>query len=419
MSKTLSIWRLEPRAADGVTPDEVLPRLSASDVARVADYLDSGAIVARVTARAVDPWSGTDARRVPQHQRTDGLWRWSDSVSFYVRHYGLNPSAEFLTYLRDRDFAVRPPDRRTVAHHVDDLLAGAMASTERQLTLDGSQLLSPGTYCTFRGRVLSFDQFGRDADLIRLAIRRGETVPDDFEPAVRPVDSTDAVAHMIVPPSAIDSTFTVVMVCRYKHTLCTVNRIRGKELVATVAGDSLRCPRPDQQPQPSLSDWHQMPNAKVWEPDWIQVIADVSEVSELAMSIVPCRMVGGRAVPLHDPTGDGYLIPRADEVYRFPAPVSSPFLSEHDAFNAAAAYLAIHDARYPRFDLTSERFRDGWRMTADQRVDTTYLVADDGHVLSAPSTASDSDLAQLLSTDLRRRCLAVDPSPGFDPEIFR
>ncbi|MBA4021266.1 MAG: hypothetical protein C0482_02790 [Gordonia sp.] len=405
-------------APDGVTPDEVLPRLSAPDAERVADYLDAGTVIARMTRRAVDPWSGTGTRRVPQNQRTDGLWRWSDSVSFYVRNYGLNPSAEFVTYLRDREFTVRPPQAQAVTDHVDNLLTGTIGSTERRLTLDGTQLLSPGTYCTYRERVLSFEQYGREADLIRLAIRRGETVPDGFEQAVRPVDTADAFAHKVVPPSTVDSPVTVVVMCRYKHSLCRVNRIRGNEVVVTVTGDGPRRPRPDQQPQPTLRDWIDMPNVTVWDRDWIQAVADVDEVSELAMAIVPCRMSGGRAVPLYDPTGHGYLQPGAEEISRFPAPARSPFLSRDDALGTASAYLAAQGVEDLNTNLTPARFRDGWRLAVDQPADTVYLVTDDGHVIPAPSAASDSEVARLLSTDLRCRHRAADPPPDFDPDTF-
>ncbi|WP_207843528.1 hypothetical protein [Williamsia soli] len=418
MNRTLSIWRLEPDAPDGVTPDEVLPRLSAVDAERVANYLDAGTLVARMTARAVDPWSIDDTRQVPQNQRTDGLWRWSDSVGFYARNYGVNPGAEFVNYLRDREFVVEPAHPHAVAAHVDELLSGTIDATERRLTLDGSQLLTPGTYCTYQERVLSFKQYGRGSDLIRLAIRRGETVPEDFEPAKRPVDTADAFAHKVVPSSAVDSPFTVVMVCRYKHVLCTVNRIRGNELVVSVTGDGLRRPRPDQQPQPSLRDWIDMPNATVWDRDWIQAIADVGEVSELAMAIVPCRMYGNRAVPLDDPTGLGYLRPRAEEIHRFPAPTWSPFLSRDDALRTVSAFLAAQGAGYPRTNPTLERFRDGWRLAVDQLADTVYLVTDDGHIVPTPSSTSDTDVDRLLSTDLRRRHPAADPPPDFNPDIF-
>lgn len=106
-TKALSVWRPDPGSTTGVAPDESLPRLSALDAARVADYLDAGAVTARTTARMPDPWSGDATAGVPMTQRTDGIWRWNDAVSYYVRHYHLNPGTQFLDYLRERDFASR------------------------------------------------------------------------------------------------------------------------------------------------------------------------------------------------------------------------------------------------------------------------------------------------------------------------
>ena len=132
------------------------------------------------------------------------------------------------------------------------------------------------------------------------------------------------------------------------------------------------------------------------------------------MAIVPYRMSGDHLVPVNDPTGYGYAVPAANEIFYFPSPADSPFLPAKDALTAISAYLAVHDHAYPVAGLAVERLRDGWRVNAASPVEVIYYIADDGHILAAPATASTAQVASRLSEDFRLRHPAVNPPPRRD-----
>jgi len=125
VTRALTVWRPDPTSPSGAVPDETLPRLSAQDAVRVADYLDAGAVVAHTTARIPDPWSGSDAAQVPLTQRTDGVWRWDDAVSYYVRVYGLSPAAEFLAHVREHGFTPPEVSSAQVSAVIDEVFGAA------------------------------------------------------------------------------------------------------------------------------------------------------------------------------------------------------------------------------------------------------------------------------------------------------
>lgn len=116
MTKRLSVWRSDwnPETSSESTPpvDDRLPRLDDSEAQRVAEFLDAGSVVLRTTAMLPDPLSGSDVPQVRVSQRTDGVWSWDDSVTYFVRKYSISPATEFLDYVRSRNYVAQHPSAK-------------------------------------------------------------------------------------------------------------------------------------------------------------------------------------------------------------------------------------------------------------------------------------------------------------------
>lgn len=411
MTKALSVSRPDPGAPDGVSPDEFLPRLSVEDAVLVADYLDAGAVVARTTARAVDPWSDRRVAQVPLTQRTDGVWRWDDAVSYYVRKYGLSPGAEFLTYLRECDFTPPAPSREQISAVADELFGNPTAPPEHHRTLDGTQLLPRDTYCVYQGRAFHCYQNGHD---VRLSVRPGESIPEGFEPKDDDRAATPAIAYKTVSAADVDAFYRVITSCWYKGDPFSVKAISGTRLQLSIGGGRREKLLPPEPPHPTRNEWGQFPNAEVLGIGEIWVDIDIIEAARLTMAIVPYHMSGDRLVPVNDPTGYRYPVPAVDEIFYFPSPADSPFLPGKDAVTAITAYLAVHDPAHPTAGLTLERLRDGWRASPPGQVEVVYYIDDDGQILAAPATVPTAHVSSRLSADFRLRHPAVDPPPHHD-----
>ena len=93
------------RAFDGVDPASGPwfaanhPRLSEDEAARVADLLDAGLAVLATTQRMDDVMEPARGQVVPMTYRTNGSWIWTDTVSYYLRTYGLAPDPDLLAEL--------------------------------------------------------------------------------------------------------------------------------------------------------------------------------------------------------------------------------------------------------------------------------------------------------------------------------
>lgn len=419
MTKPLSVWRPDPGAPNGVTPDELLPRLSAEDASRVADYLDSGSVVARTTARALDPWSGQDSAQVPLSQRTDGVWRWDDAVSYYVRRYGLNPSTEFLEYLRQRGFVPPVPSPERVNEVAGELFGAAPAVHGGYVKVDGTQLLPCDGYCMHDGKVFVYSWFGRGHARVRLSVRPGGPIPDGFEPADDRDSFVQAIAHKTVPVSAVQAFYRAITTCRYKGEAFSIRRIEGTRLRLSIGGGRREKLVPE-PPHPTRNEWGSFPNVEVLGVGEIWADVDIFEAAQITMAIVPYHMSGDRLVAVNDPTGYGYAVPSAGEIFYFPSPADSPFLPAKDAIATVTAYLAAGDPAYPTTELAPLRLRDGWRMNTAHSARTIYNVADDGYILPGPADMPADQVCSQLSADFRRRHPAVDPPPKSDTgtEIF-
>ncbi|MET7468188.1 hypothetical protein ABZS35_05520 [Micromonospora sp. NPDC005599] len=77
-------------------------RLSGTDLARAAAYLDAGTPVLATTARGPDVVEPERGRVVPMTYRTDGRWLWPESVTYYLQEYGLAPEPDLLAHIRSR-----------------------------------------------------------------------------------------------------------------------------------------------------------------------------------------------------------------------------------------------------------------------------------------------------------------------------
>ncbi|WP_246398100.1 hypothetical protein [Mycobacterium vicinigordonae] len=411
-TRALSIWRPEPGSASGVAPDESLPRLSAHDAQRVAAYLDAGAVVARTTARMPDPWSGDNTARVPLSQRTDGVWRWDDAISYYVRHYHLSPGPQFLDYLRERDFAPQPITAAQVSAVADEVFGNlATPAPQHLLRLDGTQLLPCDTYCTYQGQAFRCDV---NASRVKLIVSPGQVIPAGFQAKDARRSFVQSIAYKAVPASEIEAFYEVITTCWYKGDPYSIRRIDGPSLRLSIGGGRRVKRTVPEPPSPSRDEWGHFPNAEVLGIGEIWATIDILEAARLTMAIVPYHLVDGYLKPVRDVTGAGYSVPTADEIFYFPSPAESPYLPPAQALATLRDYLAVHDPSYPTADLHPNRLRDGWQITTTHPVDTLYYIADDNHILAAPTTTPTPQVSSQLSAQFRQRHPAVDPPPVHD-----
>ena len=411
MTQVLSIWRPDPGAADGVAPDESLPRLSAETAARVADYLDAGAVLARTTMRLPDAWSGSAAPVVGLTKRTDGVWRWDDAVSHYVRRYGLSPGADFLAYLQDRDYQVPQVSAAEVSAVIDEIVGAPDAAPEdHAIRLDGSQLLVSAYYARYQGRVFRCE-FGEST--VDLMVEPGQAIPDGSKARYQPESGDRSIAVKRVPETEVEALHQAITTCQYKGAPFSIRRIDGPRFVVSIGGG--RRIKPSQKPpSPSMQEWTQFPNVEVLGLDDLWADLDVVEAAQVTMAVVPYQLVDGRLRPVHDPSGYGVAVPKPDEIFYFPSPGASPFLPRAEALVALRAYLDRHNLTTPGAEVTPLRLRDGWLMNPSSSVSKIYCVADDAVVLAASGSAPVSQISSHLSAQFHQRHPIVDPPPAND-----
>lgn len=85
-------------------------RLDDVEAARVLEFLETGEALLATTARENDILDSSLGEVVPQSFRTDGTWIWTDTVTYYLRAYGLAPDQELLAHIRGRDYRVAALD---------------------------------------------------------------------------------------------------------------------------------------------------------------------------------------------------------------------------------------------------------------------------------------------------------------------
>ncbi|GAB3240296.1 hypothetical protein [Kineosporia babensis] len=70
------------------------------ELTRLLRYLGNGLPVLTTSATMADFLDPERPEVVPLTFRTDGRWVWTDTISYYLEHYGLAPEPELLDYLR-------------------------------------------------------------------------------------------------------------------------------------------------------------------------------------------------------------------------------------------------------------------------------------------------------------------------------
>ncbi len=94
---------------------------------RLLKYLSSGTPVLYTTARNQDVLDPAAGQIVPASFRTDGVWIWTDTVTYYLEQHGLAPDDELAAHI----------DARWQAGHTS-------AEADSQATVDAANfLLSP------------------------------------------------------------------------------------------------------------------------------------------------------------------------------------------------------------------------------------------------------------------------------------
>lgn len=76
---------------------------------RVAAYLRAGAPILTTTALQPDLIDPARGRVVGASFRTDGIWVWSDALTYYAGAYGLAPEDEFYAHIRASHYACPAP----------------------------------------------------------------------------------------------------------------------------------------------------------------------------------------------------------------------------------------------------------------------------------------------------------------------
>jgi hypothetical protein len=76
---------------------------------RVTAYLRAGAPILMTTALQPDLIDPARGRVVNASFRTDGMWVWSDALTYYTSAYGLAPEGDFYAHIRGRHYACPVP----------------------------------------------------------------------------------------------------------------------------------------------------------------------------------------------------------------------------------------------------------------------------------------------------------------------
>ena len=97
-------------AVNGPQFDSGHPLLSGDELELAARYLESGSPLLTTTERMPDVVDPQRGQVVPMSYRTDGSWVWTDTVSYYLRVYGLSPDPDLLAHLRAAGYAMPSVD---------------------------------------------------------------------------------------------------------------------------------------------------------------------------------------------------------------------------------------------------------------------------------------------------------------------
>ena len=80
--------------------------LSPDELENVIRYLDSGVIIATTSRRAF-PCVMTGRRFSGSlSERTDGVWWWTDDLSYYIREFGVRLPNQMLDHIRKNNYTI-------------------------------------------------------------------------------------------------------------------------------------------------------------------------------------------------------------------------------------------------------------------------------------------------------------------------
>jgi len=112
---------VDPETGPSFVPDH--PRID--DPAQrqaLVDYLDSGTPVLVTPALLNDVVDPSRRALVPTNFITDGTWVWTDTVTYYLRQYGLAPEDGLLRHIQTQDSSAEPVDPHTAQRAVGFVL---------------------------------------------------------------------------------------------------------------------------------------------------------------------------------------------------------------------------------------------------------------------------------------------------------
>ena len=93
-------------AENGPQFDAGHPQLFGDELELAARYLESGSPLLTTTERMPDVVDPQRGQVVPMNYRTDGAWVWTDTVTYYLRVYGLSPDPDLLAHMRAAGYAM-------------------------------------------------------------------------------------------------------------------------------------------------------------------------------------------------------------------------------------------------------------------------------------------------------------------------
>jgi hypothetical protein len=74
------------------------------DASRVAEYLSAGTAILFTTATAPDHFDPDAGEPAGLSVRSDGVWVWSDVITYYTRRYGIPPEPDLLAHIRQAGY---------------------------------------------------------------------------------------------------------------------------------------------------------------------------------------------------------------------------------------------------------------------------------------------------------------------------
>ena len=115
------------------------PRLDPAEAAKVAQDLDSGAILLVTMVRMDDIVDESVSSAVPLNFRTDGTWIWTEASAYYARKHLLGPEPALLAHLRSNDYTVPSVDGVAVYRAMQVLEDPAWHQLEPEISPDVRQ----------------------------------------------------------------------------------------------------------------------------------------------------------------------------------------------------------------------------------------------------------------------------------------